>query len=83
MINEKIFLRNKSISEDLNWIVFVEALRNIPRIDLTYQYRLEFKAKGLYLKDGFSSLLVVNNFEKIRWINTLQIFIERCMKLRQ
>ena len=83
MINEKIFLRSKSVSEDLNWIIFVEALQNFPRIDLTYQYRLEFKKGGLYFKDGFSKLLVVNNLEKTKWINVLQVFIERCIKLRQ
>ena len=43
MKTKKVFLKSKSVREDLNWIIFVEALQNFPRIDLTYQYRLEFK----------------------------------------
>jgi len=82
-MNEKIFLRGKSVGDSLNWILFVEGIKSLPIIDLTYQYRLEFKKHKLYLRDGFNNLLIANEYEKTKWISCLQIFIERCMKLRE
>lgn len=82
MITKEIYkLKNKSFSEGLNWILFAEALQNFPRIDLTYEYRLEFKKDGLYLRDGWKNLLIASCDIK-EWIDCLKIFLDRCMKLR-
>lgn len=83
MAYKKIYLNEKRLNDNLDVIAVEEVFKKIPKIDLSYSYKIHFKNGDLYLRDGFANVMIVDRENLVNWINCLKTFVERCLKLEK